>query len=396
MTSTVSPGSLPTARTDPFTLPAELTRLREQEPISRLAYPDGTIGWLVTEHALAKQVLTDQRFSARGELQRSPVPCGVTEPEPARPGAFIFMDPPEHTRYRKHLTGLFTVRRMNVLEARIKEITDEHIAAMRRHGSPVDLVSEFTLPIPSLVICELLGVPYESHDVFQHNSSAIFAIDQPPEQLQQAFGVLVGMLLELIQRKRAEPGDDLLSGLATGSDLTDEELIGIALLLLVAGHETSANMIALGTFALLRHPDQLRLLRDDPSLINSAVEELLRYLTIMHVGLIRAALEDVEVGGRLVRAGEVVTVSVAAANHDPKKFARPDELDITAAAAGHLAFGHGIHQCLGQQLARIEMRVAYDALLRAFPTLRLAVPADEVPVRDDMSIYGVHSLPVAW
>ncbi|MFF1716132.1 cytochrome P450 [Streptomyces sp. NPDC058268] len=388
--------SLPMSRECPFTPPAELGRLRAEEPVSPLAYPDGSVGWLVTDHTLAKAVLTDGRFSARGELQRSPVPYGLAEPEPARPGGFIFMDPPDHTRYRKHLTGQFTVRRMKLLEARIEEITDQRLAAMRKNGPTAELVGDFALPIPSLVICELLGVPYEDHDFFQRNSSSIFDLGQSVEEIQQAFGALVGYLAELLGRKRAQPTDDLLSNLAAGSDLNDEELIGVALLLLVAGHETTANMIALGTFALLRHPEQLQLLRDDPSLMDNAVEELLRYLSIMHVGLVRAALEDVELGGRTVKAGEVVTVSVSAANRDPQKFDLPEELSITTPANGHLAFGHGIHQCLGQQLARIEMRIAYKGLLREFPGLRLAVPADEVPMRSDMSIYGVHRLPVTW
>jgi cytochrome P450 len=396
MTQTAPVPSLPTARTCPFTPPAELATLRETDPVSRMSYPDGSVGWLVTEHAIAKAVLSDSRFSARGELQRSPVPYGLSEPEPAKPGAFIFMDPPEHTRYRKLLTGQFTVRRMKQLEARVEQITEQCLADMRRQGPPVDLVSAFAMPIPSLVICELLGIPYDDHDFFQKNSASIFSLDQSPEQIQQAFGALLGFLLELLGRRRAEPTDDLLSNLATDSDLTDEELIGIALLLLVAGHETSANMIALGTFALLENPDQLRLLRDDPSLIGGAVEELLRYLSIMHVGLVRSALEDIELGGKLIKAGEVVTISVSAANRDPKKFATPDRLDITSPAAGHVAFGHGLHQCLGQQLARIEMRIAYTSLLREFPNLRLAIPAAEVPTRADMSIYGVHRLPVAW
>ncbi|MFC9648659.1 MULTISPECIES: cytochrome P450 [unclassified Streptomyces] len=387
---------LPLERTCPFTPPAELGRLREQDPVSPLAYPDGSVGWLVTDHALAKSVLTDNRFSARGELQRSPVPYGLAEPEPARPGAFIFMDPPEHTRYRKQLTGQFTVRRMKLLEARIEEITAQRLAAMRQGGNSAELVADFALPIPSLVICELLGVPYEDNDFFQRHSSAIFDLGQSVEEIQQAFGALVGYLSELLARKRARPTDDLLSGLVSGSDLNDEELIGIVLLLLVAGHETTANMLALGTFALLRHPDQLRLLRDRPELTDNAVEELLRHLSIMHVGLVRAALEDVELGGRTVRAGEVVTVSVTAANHDPKKFPTPQRLDITAPANGHLAFGHGIHQCLGQQLARIEMRIGFRELLREFPQLRLAVPAEDIPMRSGMSIYGVHRLPVTW
>jgi cytochrome P450 len=207
---------------------------------------------------------------------------------------------------------------------------------------------------------------------------------------------LLGYLRELVDHRRAEPGDDLISALTSTRQLTKEEITGVAMLLLVAGHETTANMLALGTFTLLRNPAQLAALRDDPSLASAAVEELLRYLTIVHLGPVRAAREDVEVGGHMIKAGESVTLSLAAANRDPERFEAPDILDVRRQAVGHLAFGHGIHQCLGQQLARVEMRIAYPALLRRFPGLRLAVPAEEVATRSHMAIYGVHRLPVAW
>jgi cytochrome P450 len=202
----------------------------------------------------------------------------------------------------------------------------------------------------------------------------------------------------LVLRKRDTPNDDLLSGLISGGELTDEELTNIAVLLLAAGHETTANMLGIGTYTLLKNPGQLAALRADPALVESTVEELLRYLTIVHIGPPRTALEDVEVGGELVRAGESVALSLSAANRDPERFDHPDVLDIARPAAGHghLSFGHGIHQCLGQQLARIEMRIAYTALFQRFPTLRVAIPDEDVRMRTNMAIYGVHSLPVAW
>ncbi|CAM5596373.1 Cytochrome P450 OS=Streptomyces rimosus subsp. rimosus (strain ATCC / DSM 40260 / JCM 4667 /NRRL 2234) OX=1265868 GN=SRIM_024830 PE=3 SV=1 [Streptomyces rimosus subsp. rimosus] len=199
---------------------------------------------------------------------------------------------------------------------------------------------------------------------------------------------------ELVAAKRAEPTDDLLSDLTT-SDLTEEELIGVGGVLLAAGLDTTANMLGLGTFALLSNPDQLDALRADPGLAGQTVEELLRYLSVADP-IPRAALEDVEIEGRLVRAGETVTVSVQAANRDPLKFPDPDRFDIHRKATGHVSFGHGPHQCLGQQLARVEMTVAFPALFARFPTLRLAVPPQEVPLRDRANIYGVISLPVTW
>ncbi len=389
---------LPVDRGDPFDPPAVFARLRETALMSRLTYPDGHLGWLVTSFALAREILADNRFSRRRELQHIPrrFPLFNDMKEPAPPGMFIHMDPPNHTRYRRLLTGQFTVRRMKQLEPRIAQIAAERLDAMDRYGSPVDLVREFALPIPSLVICELLGVPYADHERFQHDTHVMLALDSTPEDVLASLVSLYEYLHELVAAKRVGPGDDLLSGLATGSDLTDEELTGIAMLLLLAGHETTANMLGLGTYALLAHPDQLAALRGDPALVDGAVEELLRYLSIVHIGPTRTALEDVEVGGRTVKAGETVAISLPAANRDPERFEHPDELDVTRPPAGHLAFGYGIHQCLGQQLARAEMRISFPALLRRFPTLRLAVPADEVPLRTDMAIYGVHRLPVAW
>jgi cytochrome P450 len=391
---------LPTVRSRPLEPPEELSALRSHQPICRLTFPDGHLGWLVTSYALAREVLADRRFSRRRDLLRSPVPMGlaVDDHRPAEPGFFIGMDPPDHPRYRRHLTGQFTVRRMKELEPRIAEITAEHLDAMERHGPPVDLVQAFALPIPSLVICELLGVPYAERDQFQQDTRLMLRLDATPEEAAGALVSLQTFLHGLVLRKRDTPNDDLLSGLISGGELTDEELTNIAVLLLAAGHETTANMLGIGTYTLLKNPGQLAALRADPALVESTVEELLRYLTIVHIGPPRTALEDVEVGGELVRAGESVALSLSAANRDPERFDHPDVLDIARPAAGHghLSFGHGIHQCLGQQLARIEMRIAYTALFQRFPTLRVAIPDEDVRMRTNMAIYGVHSLPVAW
>jgi cytochrome P450 len=243
------------------------------------------------------------------------------------------------------------------------------------------------------VICDLLGVPYSSHEAFEQQSHDMVDPSLSPEERDAAAGAMYMSLAELVAAKRAHPADDLLSGLL---ELSDDEVVGIGLMLLFAGHETTANMLALGTFALLEHPSQLAALRSSPSLIDGAVEELLRYLSIVQYEVNRAALEDVEVAGQLVRAGESLLVSLPMANRDPSRFASPDELDLTRATGGHLAFGHGVHQCLGQQLARIELRLGFTALLARFPDLRLAVPAAEVPLNAGRGIYGVAELPVTW
>ncbi|MFD4249377.1 cytochrome P450 [Amycolatopsis thermoflava] len=388
--------SLPTARPTgcPFDPPAELGEIRAHRPLVRMSYPDGHRGWLVTGHAQARAVLGDSRFTSRYELMHYPLPGLDGDIPPAPVGDLTGIDAPEHTRYRKLLAGKFTVRRMRQLTERVEEVAAEHLDAMAQHGPAVDLVQAYAHPVPAVLICELLGVPYSDREFFHTQVTALMTPQSTPDEQFAAYGALQDYLLDLVRAKRAEPTDDVLGDLTT-SDLTDEELSGIGTFLLGAGLDTTANMIALGAFALLRHPDQLAALRDDPALADSAVEELLRYLTIAHTG-VRAALEDVELDGQVIRAGESVTIAANAANRDPERFPDPDTLDLRRHAAGHLAFGHGIHQCLGQQLARVEMRVAIPALFARFPTLRLAVPADEVPLRHDMSIYGVHRLPVTW
>jgi len=397
-----SPVSLPLRRSSPFDPPAEYRQLREQEPVSRLAFPDGKVGWLLTRHQDVRALLADDRFSSDRQRVSSPVrrfPIRRDGPA-ARAGSLIGMDPPEHTRYRRMLTGYFTVRRMRELAPRIEQIVSEHLDAMERDAPPADLVPVFARPIPSLVICELLGVPYEDKATFQRCTSTLLRLDASEDEISAARDELWQYMLELVAAKRQHPDGALLGSLiqtgAGDGDLTDERLAGIGQLLLAAGHETTANMLALGTYALLGRPDQLCALRQDADLLGSAVEELLRYLTIVQFGTVRVAREDVDFAGRRIRAGETVVASLAAADRDPVQFAEPDELDLARPAAQHVAFGHGIHQCLGQQLARVEMKVGYSALFRRFPGLRLAVRPDEVPMRDDMFIYGVHRLPVAW
>ncbi|WP_329559048.1 cytochrome P450 [Streptomyces uncialis] len=391
---------LPTLPTDrhtgcPFDPPEGLTALSD-EPMRRMRYGDGHVGRLVTGHAAARAILADPRFSSRYELLHLPEPMeGMPGQIPPAPiGDIIGLDAPEHTRYRRLLTGRFTVRRMRQLTERVERFTKECLDAMEEAGPTADLVEAFAQPVPALVICELLGVPYSDRERFQSQVATLFDQTADAGAKGDAHTALLQYLGELVLAKRAEPTDDLLSDLTT-SDLTDEELAGLGGLLLAAGLDTTANMLALGTFALLSNPDQLDALRADPGLAAQTVEELLRYLSVADP-LLRSALEDVEVDGTLIKAGETVTVSVQAVNRDPRRFPDPDRLDIHRKATGHLAFGHGVHQCLGQQLARVEMAVAFPALLARFPTLRLAVPPREVPLRERSNIYGVVSLPVTW
>ncbi len=399
------PYGIPLDREHPFDPPAAVMALHREAPLRRLKYyPDGTLGWLVTSHRLGRQVLADQRFKSRFTAPvQVPVPMpGLEEfadfegELPATPGMFIELDGPDHTRLRRKLTGVFTVRRMKQLEPRIAELVDERLDALAADGAPADLVAEFALPVPSLVICELLGVPYADRDRFLADSSTLLTMSATIEEKSRAQQSIFGYLTELVLAKRAEPTDDLLSDLAADAELADEEVIGMAALLLIAGHETTAKMIGLGTLALLENRDQWDLLRERPELTAGGVEELLRYVGVIHTGIIRQAGEDLEFEGELIKAGEYVTVSVQTANRDEEHFADPDTFDVTNETRGHLTFGHGVHQCLGQQLARIEMRIAFGRLITRFPGLRLAVPASQVPLRTDQNFYGVTELPVTW
>jgi cytochrome P450 len=390
----------------PFDPPVALERMREQAPVSQVTMLNGATVWMVTGYQEARMVLSDPRFSAdlvrSGGVLMVDIPDEVREKlldERSRAGSFVSMDPPEHTRYRRLLSGQFTVRRMRQLEPRISEIVTEHIDAMIAGGTSADLVTAFALPVPSLVICELLGVPYAERAEFQARTATMLNLDTPFEELLRVREEMREFMLRLITQKREQPTDDMLSGLIHGDAdpaLTDDELVGIANLLLIAGHETTANMFGLGIFALLEHPEQLDALHEDPTLIDGAVEELLRYLSIVHFGLVRVTIEPVELDGQQIPANSMLVVSLPQTNRDPEHWTEPGTLAIARERSPHLAFGHGVHQCLGQQLARVEMAVGFTELLRRLPGLRLTVASEDIPLRSDMLIYGVHSLPVAW
>lgn len=385
----------------PFDPPAELVQRAQEQPVSPLTMADGTVGWLVTRPDDIRAVLADNRFSA--DILKASNPINVVPEEakslPPDPAFFIHVDPPHHTRYRKLLMGQFTMRRVRALEPRIEQLVTERLDAVVAAGAPGDLVRDFTLPVPSLVICELLGVPYAEREQFQTLTAGILRTDATPMEIGMAAWNLRQYLAALVLAKRAEPDDALLSGLIhdAGDDpLTDDELTSIAMLLLIGGHETTANQLALGIFALLEHPEQYAALAADPDKVPDAVEELLRHLPVFQFGVTRLATEDVTVGGTLIRAGESVSLSVAMANRDPEKVDDPHTFDTSREPGKHLTFGHGVHLCIGQSLARAELRIALRALVTRFPDLRLHGRAADVPLRTDSLIYGVHELPVTW
>jgi cytochrome P450 len=370
---------------------------REASGLRKVNWNGATV-WAVSRHQDIKLAMTDPRISAAVPAhQGSAEHHGGTVPK-----VFPRMDDPEHAVLRRMLTKDFTVRRVNALRPEIEKMANGFIDRMVADGSTADLVEAYALPVPSLVISLLLGVPYPDHTFFQDITGVLMSRTATEQEKQQATGKIFGYLYELVARKEAEPDDALISRLIqehlTTGELTRETIAMNSFILLNAGHETTANMIGLGTLALLENPGTLARVRDaeDPKVIANAVEELLRYLTIVHSLVARVAKEDIEIGGTLVRAGEVLIMNLPAANRDPAFLDDPDTLDIGRNLRGHMAFGHGVHQCLGQTLARAELEIALPTLLRRLPNLRLAVPIEQIRFRNDMSIYGVHELPVTW
>ncbi|MGE2722799.1 cytochrome P450 [Mycolicibacterium celeriflavum] len=389
-------------RRDGFDPTPALAQVREGAGVRTVVNSFGMTVYLVTRYDDVKQVLSDHERFSNGRPPGFVLPGAPTLSEEelasSRAGNLLGLDPPEHQRLRRMLTPEFTIRRIKRLEPRIVEIVDRHLDMMENAGAPVDLVEHFALPIPSLVICELLGVPYEDRDDFQRRSARQLDLSLPFTERLELQRAARAYMRSLVERARRQPGDDILGMLVRehGAELTDDELVGIAGLLLLAGHETTSNMLGLGTLALLRHPEQLAAVRDDPDAVGPAVEELLRWLSIVHSAIPRITTTDVEIAGVPIPAGQLVFASLPSGNRDPDFVDAPDVLDIGRGAAGHLAFGHGVHHCLGAPLARMEMRVAFPTLLQRFPALRLAEDFDDVQFRSFHFIYGLKSLSVDW
>jgi cytochrome P450 len=357
---------------------------------------------LVTRYNDVKAVLADHgRFSnssPAGFVMPGAPPHSTDEAVDARAGNLLGLDPPQHQRLRRMLAGEFSIRRMTRLQPRIAEIVEQQLDEMEMHGTPTDLVSMFALPIPSLVICELLGVPYRDRQDFQRRSDSQLNLSLPFAERYELQRESHDYMRSLVKQARSHPDDDMLGMLVRehGDDLTDQELTAICGLLLLAGHETTSTMLGLGTLSLLRHPDQLAAVRDDPDAVGPAIEELLRYLSILHHSIPRITTADVEICGVAIPAGELVLASLSAANRDPAFLDDPDVLDIHRDAAGHVAFGHGVHHCLGAPLARMELRIALPALFRRFPHLALGEDFETVEYRSFHLIYGLRSLAVRW
>ncbi|MCP2253820.1 Cytochrome P450 [Prauserella aidingensis] len=386
----------------PFAPPPVLRALAEEAPLSRVTIWDGSTPWLVTGHESQRALLGDERVSV--DEHRAGFPLfsqAMRDTLEHRPAMVFNLDGAEHRRLRKILTRAFTAKRVQALRPAIQRITDELIDAMLAGPKPADLVTSLAVPLPSLMICELLGVPYEDRDFFQERSAVGVGGTASAEESGASMQALTEYLIGLVRSKKETPGDDVLSDIAervTAGELSEVEGGLLGLQALVAGHETSANMIALGTVALLRHPEQLALLRDtdDPAVVATATEELLRYLTIPQVGQRRIATADIEIAGEVIREGEGIIIDLPTGNRDPDVFDAPEALDLRSPQGRHQAFGFGPHQCVGQQLARAELQIVYGTLFRRIPTLTPAVEFDEIEFKHDALAFGVHALPVTW
>ncbi|MFD3997194.1 cytochrome P450 [Streptomyces sp. NPDC058583] len=353
--------------------------------------PAGGRVWLVTRHKEARAVLTDKRISSdpsRAGFPHISDTIGVPRQEQI-PGWFVGLDSPEHDRFRKALIPEFTVRRVRTMRPAIERTVDERIDAMLAAADSADLVTDFALPIPSLVISSLLGVPPVDRAFFESRTRTLVDIRNSTEQQRDtAAKELLRYINRLIGIKQHWPGDDLVSRLLAGGAITPQEMTGVLMLLLIAGHETTANNIALGVVSLLLNPEWIGDER--------AVEETLRFHSVADLVSLRVAVEDVEIGGQLIRAGEGIIPLAAAANHDPEAFACPHAFDPGRTERHHVAFGYGVHQCLGQNLVRAEMEIAYRRLFERIPKLELAVPVEELPLKHDGVLCGLHALPVRW
>jgi cytochrome P450 len=394
-----------TVRTYPFSDPDRLNlnplyaHLRSHEPLARVRLPFGEEAWLATRYEDVRTVLGDARFSRAASVGRDEP---RTRSQQNNTG-MLAMDPPEHSRLRRLVAKAFTARRVEQLRPRARQVADELLDDLVATGAPADLVEHFATPLPIAVICELLGVPFTDRDRFQVWSEAIISTTSLTiEQIMQYLDNLNGYMADLVAQRRREPADDLISAMVRARDenqdrFTEEEMVSLAAGLLAAGHETTVTQIPNFVYVLLTTPGAYRQLVTGPELIPAAVEELLRYVPLgVGSGFARYALEDIELGGVLVRAGEPVLGSLSSANRDGDVFTAPDTLDFTRESNPHLGLGHGAHHCLGAQLARMELQVALAALTEHVPDLRLVVPEEELTWKSGMLVRGLTALPVTW
>jgi cytochrome P450 len=389
---------LPMKRTCPFDPPPEYTQLRVEHPISQVRTPRGDLAWLVTRHQDIRTILVDKRFSS--DPLAPGYPSYLSGDVAPPPGFFMQMDAPVHTRLRDLVIHEFKAGFVDSLRPRMQSIVDKMIDDMLQMPPPVDFVSVMALPTASLIICDLLGIPYEDSPFIQNRTDTVLDRSRPPEESQMAAYELMMYFDRIITAKEQTPSDDLLGRLladpANRAVASHQEFVGIAALLLLGGYDTMAQVMGLGVLTLLQHPDQLQTFMQDPSLCESMIDELVRYLSVNHAGLPRAATADVEVGGQLIRAGEGVLLMLNSGNRDETVYPNPDRFDMHRKVSNHVGFGHGLHKCIGAAFARAELQIAFASLFRRIPSLRLATDFNDLSFRDEMVLYGMKKFPVTW
>lgn len=389
----------PFHRSAPLTTPPEFARLRAECPVAEVKLPTGSNAYLVTRYDDVKMVLSDGRFS-RAALTRPDAP--KVSPIPMPPNALFTTDPPEHTRLRSLVGRAFTARATERMRGRVRELAGSLLGAMADERPPVNLIEKLVFPLPVAFTCELLGVPYQDRDALRGWSDRIFAIgDFPEEEVLAAYGGIWEYLGGLLDSKRADPREDMLSDLATVADdqgfLSQDDLIILTMTLLMVGYPTTVDMLSCALLMLLSHPDQYADLASDPSLLEPAVEELLRLNPpSSNLSNVRVSVEDAEVAGVTIPAGSGVIPCFTSANRDERHFAEPERFDIRRQGDSHIALGHGPHYCLGAALARVEIQEALRALITRFGSLRLAGPPEAVPWRESMFGIEIKELLVTW
>jgi cytochrome P450 len=392
--------TFPYNRACPFSPPPEYEDMIEQDVSEVTLDGSGLRIWTITGYHTIRRLLTDPRVSASRKHDNFPF-YFVAPPEYRTETSFIGYDGPEHTSTRRKAAITFTYRQVQRLRARIEEIVDDHLDLLLSLEPPVDFHRIFSLAVPMTVICELLGIPQDKHDFFIKHGTALLGGHSSTEERQAAIVEVNAYIQDLIDLKKREPGDDLLSRAmadyeASGEEYTDRDLFNMVRLLMNGGHETTASQISLGTAYLLEHPDQLEKLLGNPDLVKPAVEELVRIATIGDTAVPRVALEDIEIGGQTIKKGDGILCLILAANRDPEIFPEPEKVDIERGSRKHLGFGHGVHHCIGADLARVELEIVWAKLFQRIPTLKLATPFLDIPRKEGAVIYGLWGLPVTW
>jgi cytochrome P450 len=393
------PIEFPQLRPSLFELPVAYKELRDRCPVAHAEFPNGTRGWLLTRYDDVKALTRDRRFSARTDAPGFPqIYKGQVLPELAN-RSIVAMDPPDHSDQRRLISQFFTLKVAESYREAIGGFVDELIDRMLEMERPVDLVEQLALPLPIWVICHLLGIPLENRDLITERTNVRLSYTSTQDEVATATRELQAYIGELIEEKRSAPADDLTTKIVADHDaglISHGDLVDMIQLLIIAGHETTAHSISLSIVALLSHPEQLEELRANQALLAPAVEELLRYTSISQTTVPRVAQEDVEISGQVIATGQGVRALVCSANHDPAVFDDPEGFSIHRDARQHMAFGFGIHNCIGQTYARIEMQEAIWRIFNRLPGLRLAVPVEKLDVKWEAGVHGLHSLPVTW